>query len=33
MAKNLITNKLKAALADVLTGEYDADKRIMENLQ
>ncbi len=30
--KNLITNKLKAALADVLTGEYDADKHVIGKL-
>jgi len=30
--KNLITNKLKAALADVLTGDYDADKHVIGKL-
>jgi len=30
--KNLITSKLKAALADVLTGDYDADKHVIGKL-
>lgn len=30
--KNLITNILKAALADVLTGDYDEDKHIIGKL-
>ena len=30
--KNLITNKLKTALADVLTGDYDADKHVIGKL-
>ena len=30
--KNLITNKLKAALADVLTGDYDANKHVIGKL-
>ena len=30
--KNLITNILKAALADVLTGDYDEDKHVVGKL-
>ena len=30
--KNLITNILKAALADVLTGDYDSDKHVIGKL-
>ncbi len=30
--KNLITNKLKAALADVITGDYDANKHVIGKL-
>jgi len=30
--KNLITNKLKAALADVLTGDYDSNKHVIGKL-
>jgi hypothetical protein len=30
--KNLITNKLKAALADVLTGDYDENKHVIGKL-
>lgn len=30
--KNLITNKLKAALADVLTGDYNANKHVIGKL-
>jgi len=30
--KNLITNKLKAALADAITGDYDADDHVIGKL-